>query len=112
MYTILVGILFAEYESCQTAIFLSVPPRIVDSLSSSDMVQTEGSNVSLECVARGSPQPDIVWRREDGREISINKNTTGEVSHPELPFQDMNNEYIPHYDCLVCRPARSTKDPN
>ena len=58
-------------------IFVSVPPRIVDSLSSSDMVQTEGSNVTLECVASGSPQPAVVWRREDSREIEINKNTTG-----------------------------------
>ena len=50
----------------------------MDSLSSSDMVQTEGSNVTVECLASGSPQPDIVWRREDGREISVDKNTTGE----------------------------------
>ena len=55
----------------------SVPPKIVDSLSSSDMVQTEGSNVTLECVASGSPEPEVVWRREDSRQISIDKNTTG-----------------------------------
>ena len=41
------------------------------------MVQTEGSNVTLECVASGSPEPDVVWRREDSREITIDKNTTG-----------------------------------
>ena len=57
---------------------ISVPPRIVDSLSSSDMVQTEGSNVTLECVASGSPEPEVVWRREDAREITIDENTTGE----------------------------------
>ena len=49
----------------------------MDSLSSSDMVQTEGSNVTLECVASGSPEPEVIWRREDSREISIDKNTTG-----------------------------------
>ena len=43
------------------------------------MVQTEGSNLTLECVASGSPQPAVVWRREDGREIEINKNTTGRM---------------------------------
>ena len=69
----------AKEESVSERIFVSVPPRIVDSLSSSDMVQTEGSNVTLECVASGSPQPAVVWRREDGREIEINKNTTGEM---------------------------------
>ena len=56
---------------------ISVPPKIVDSLSSSDMVQTEGSNVTLECVASGSPEPEVVWRREDAREITIDKNNTG-----------------------------------
>ena len=76
MWTILTEILFAEHESCHW--IYSVPPRIVDSLSSSDMVQTEGSNVSLECLASGSPQPHMVWRREDAREITIDKNTTGE----------------------------------
>ena len=83
-------------------IFVSVPPRIVDSLSSSDMVQTEGSNVTLECVASGSPQPAVVWKREDGREIEINKNTTGRmvlvvvvvvVSH----CHSVICIYIPHY---------------
>ena len=49
----------------------------MDSLSSSDMVQTEGSNVTLECVASGSPEPEVVWRREDAREITIDKNNTG-----------------------------------
>ena len=50
----------------------------MDSLSSSDMVQTEGSNVTLECLASGSPEPEVVWRREDAREITVDKNNTGE----------------------------------
>ena len=57
---------------------IPVPPKIVDSLSSSDMVQTEGSNVTLECLASGSPEPEVVWRREDAREITVDKNNTGE----------------------------------
>ena len=61
-----------------------MPPRIVDSLSSSDMVQTEGSNVTLECVASGSPEPEVVWRREDAREITIDKNTTGQSGVGEV----------------------------
>ena len=57
-----------------------MPPRIVDSLSSSDMVQTEGSNVTLECVASGSPQPEVVWRREDSRPLTIDRNNTGRAN--------------------------------
>ena len=54
----------------------------MDSLSSSDMVQTEGSNVTLECVGSGSPEPEVVWRREDAREITVDKNNTGECREP------------------------------
>ena len=32
---------------------------------------------SLECVSEGSPEPSIVWRREDGKHININKNESG-----------------------------------
>ncbi len=35
------------------------------------MVVTEGSNVTLKCVATGSPAPTITWRRETGEPISL-----------------------------------------
>jgi hypothetical protein len=43
-------------------------------------VRTEGSNVTLECTARGSPNPTVIWKREDGLNINIDKarNMTGE----------------------------------
>lgn len=50
-----------------------VPPKIEDSLSSGDKVRTEGSNVTLECTARGSPEPRVTWRRQDGNNIDIDK---------------------------------------
>jgi len=79
-----------------------VPPRIVDSLSSSDMVQTEGSNVTLECVASGSPEPDVIWRREDSREISIDKNTTAEeVSGPMLKLWKVSRMDMGAYMCIA-----------
>ena len=57
-----------------------VPPKIEDSLSSGDKVKTEGSNVTLECAARGSPTPRVLWKREDGQNINIDKsrNFSGE----------------------------------
>ena len=44
-------------------IFL-VPPDILDSDTSSDLVVREGSDVTLKCAAAGSPTPNITWRRE------------------------------------------------
>lgn len=49
-----------------------MPPDILDYPTSADIVADEGSNVSLRCVATGSPEPYILWRREDGEEIMLN----------------------------------------
>lgn len=54
-----------------------MPPSISDSLSSSDAIVREGSNVSLTCHVDGYPKPDIKWKRDDGLQININKTLTG-----------------------------------
>lgn len=41
----------------------AVPPNIEDSLTSTDIVAREGSNVTLKCRASGSPAPLIKWKR-------------------------------------------------
>lgn len=51
--------------------FVPVPPDILDYPTSTDMVVTEGSNVTLKCAATGSPTPTITWRREGGEPISL-----------------------------------------
>ncbi|XP_037824081.1 protein amalgam-like, partial [Lucilia sericata] len=51
-----------------------VPPNIDDSLSSSDVIVREGSNISLRCRASGSPKPVIKWKRDDNSRITISKN--------------------------------------
>lgn len=56
----------------------SVPPNIDDSLSSSDVIVRENSNVTLRCRASGSPLPAIKWKRDDNARININKTLVGE----------------------------------
>uniref|UniRef100_A0A3P8SNR4 Uncharacterized protein n=1 Tax=Amphiprion percula TaxID=161767 RepID=A0A3P8SNR4_AMPPE len=34
-----------------------------------DVTSNVGENITLPCVARGSPQPAVSWRRQDGRQI-------------------------------------------
>ena len=48
-----------------------VPPQILASESSTDVIATEGSNVSLICRASGHPDPHILWKREDRSEIPL-----------------------------------------
>ncbi|CAK9813297.1 Limbic system-associated membrane protein [Anthophora plagiata] len=49
-----------------------VPPTILTKETSTDMVVREGSNVTLTCKATGYPEPYIMWRREDGKNINYN----------------------------------------
>lgn len=48
-----------------------VPPDILDYPTSTDMIVREGSNVKLNCVAKGSPEPSITWKREGGEPIQL-----------------------------------------
>lgn len=57
----------------------AVPPNIDDSLSSSDVIVREGSNISLRCRASGSPKPVIKWKRDDNSRITISKNHIGKL---------------------------------
>uniref|UniRef100_A0A3B5AUN6 Cell adhesion molecule-related/down-regulated by oncogenes n=1 Tax=Stegastes partitus TaxID=144197 RepID=A0A3B5AUN6_9TELE len=34
-----------------------------------DVTANVGENITLPCIARGSPQPTVTWRRQDGRQI-------------------------------------------
>ncbi|KAF9814880.1 hypothetical protein SFRURICE_016725 [Spodoptera frugiperda] len=52
-------------------LFHPVPPDIVDSDSSGEVLVWEGDNVTLHCAASGTPQPVILWRREDSAAFNI-----------------------------------------
>ena len=59
---------------------VAVPPDILDYPTSTDMVVREGSNVSLRCVAVGSPSPGIAWRREGGESIPLGNGLEGKIT--------------------------------
>lgn len=62
-------------------IFCTVPPNIDDALTSSDVIIREGDNVTLRCKAKGSPEPSIKWKRDDGLKIVISKTMEGEETN-------------------------------
>lgn len=55
-----------------TMLCVPVPPSIVDRETSTDMVVRESANVTLTCKATGYPEPYVMWRREDGKDINYN----------------------------------------
>lgn len=58
--------------------YLPVPPNILDSLSTESTVAVrEHQNITLTCKADGYPPPKLMWKREDGQVISINKHHKG-----------------------------------
>ncbi|XP_075536257.1 lachesin-like isoform X1 [Dermacentor variabilis] len=48
-----------------------VPPKIDNNLTSDSTEVTEGGDVALRCIANGTPEPDITWRREDAQHIAL-----------------------------------------
>ena len=48
-----------------------VPPEIIDQESSSDVTVVESANVTLQCKAKGRPNPTIEWRREDESRVPL-----------------------------------------
>ena len=49
-----------------------IPPDIMDLDDTRDLLTaTENSNLQLRCRATGNPEPVVIWRREDGRNITL-----------------------------------------
>jgi neurotrimin len=48
-----------------------IPPDILSEESSEDGVALEGSNLQMKCKATGLPDPTVVWRREDSKNIIL-----------------------------------------
>ncbi|KAI8038254.1 hypothetical protein M5D96_008943 [Drosophila gunungcola] len=78
----------------------SVPPNIDDALTSSDIIVREGDNVTLRCKAKGSPEPTIKWKRDDGNKLVINKS----LEVPELETDSLELEKISrlHMGAYLC----------
>ncbi|XP_074027742.1 neurotrimin isoform X2 [Leptinotarsa decemlineata] len=80
----------------------AVPPDILDYPTSTDMIVDEGSNVSLQCIAKGSPEPAITWKREDGQPIQFrNESKVLNYAGPRLNFTHVNRDHMGSYLCIA-----------
>ncbi|XP_055849472.1 neural cell adhesion molecule 2 isoform X2 [Episyrphus balteatus] len=78
-----------------------VPPLIVEGMTSNDMVVREGTNVTLMCKARGYPEPYVMWRREDGEEMSIGGENVNVVDGEILHITKVSRLHMAAYLCVA-----------
>ncbi|XP_066599595.1 lachesin-like [Prorops nasuta] len=83
-----------------------IPPDIMDQDENSDLLTTkENGEVRLTCHATGTPTPVVLWRREDGRNITIRddqgikrvKSYEGE----ELRLRGIQRQEMGSYLCIA-----------
>ncbi|XP_068209139.1 lachesin-like [Palaemon carinicauda] len=79
-----------------------VPPNIIDSDTSGDVMAQEGANINLTCNASGTPQPSITWRREDNMKININKSLqVAEHNGVHLHLERISRMDMAAYLCIA-----------
>ncbi|CAO1363115.1 unnamed protein product [Diamesa hyperborea] len=78
-----------------------VPPVIIESLTSNDMVVREGTNVTLTCKAKGFPEPYVMWRREDGDEMAISGENVNVVDGEILSITKVSRLHMAAYLCVA-----------
>lgn len=63
----------------------AVPPNILDIESTpSSVAVRENQNINMTCRADGFPTPKIIWRREDGQSITVERKKKGTSTQRKL----------------------------
>ncbi|XP_018786134.1 PREDICTED: lachesin [Bactrocera latifrons] len=80
-----------------------VPPNILDIESTpSSVAVRENQNINMTCRADGFPTPKIIWRREDGEEIAVEKKKKVLVYDGEvLPLTKISRNEMGAYLCIA-----------
>ncbi|CAH2106888.1 unnamed protein product [Euphydryas editha] len=80
-----------------------VPPNILDEESTQSAVAVrENQNISLVCKADGFPTPKIMWRREDGQPISVDRRKKVTVYEGDtLSLQRISRTEMGAYLCIA-----------
>ncbi|KOX70482.1 Lachesin [Melipona quadrifasciata] len=89
------------YRRHETATLNNLPPSIITKETSTDMVVREGSNVTLTCKASGYPEPYIMWRREDGKNINYNGDSVNVVNGEVLHIVKISRLHMGAYLCIA-----------
>ncbi|XP_072939934.1 opioid-binding protein/cell adhesion molecule homolog [Epargyreus clarus] len=78
-----------------------VPPDILDRGTSTDQTVREGASVSLTCAATGSPHPQITWRREHSKAITVGGAQVTSLEGPVLNISRVTRQHAGAYLCIA-----------
>ncbi|XP_075750043.1 lachesin-like isoform X3 [Rhipicephalus microplus] len=78
-----------------------VPPKIDEENTSSDTEVREGGEAALKCVAKGTPEPEITWRREDDQEIAFGREKVSSVKGTWLNITKVSRLHMSAYLCIA-----------
>lgn len=71
-----------------------------------DVMANIGENVTLPCTARGSPQPAVTWRRQDGGHILSRTDSHGRITQLASGHLLIQGEvHVKHYRVAELRRA-------
>ncbi|CAH2071255.1 unnamed protein product, partial [Iphiclides podalirius] len=79
-----------------------VPPDILDRGTSTDQTVREGASISITCAATGSPHPQITWRREHSKTITVSDGIqVTSLEGPVLNITRVNRQHAGAYLCIA-----------
>jgi len=71
-----------------------IPPDILSEESSEDGVALEGGTVQMKCKATGLPEPSVVWRREDSKNIILRADGSRDKQGKTAHFLFINSMHL------------------
>ncbi|XP_029169231.1 lachesin-like isoform X2 [Nylanderia fulva] len=85
-----------------------IPPDIMDLDDTADSLTTkENGDLQLRCRATGNPEPVVIWRREDGRNITLRnehqgvKLLTRTYEGEQLHLRNIQRQEMGSYLCIA-----------
>ncbi|XP_074650834.1 limbic system-associated membrane protein-like isoform X2 [Tubulanus polymorphus] len=79
---------------------IKVPPKIIESQSSNDVIVKEGDTVQLVCNATGVPLPTITWYRVPSKDSGAEKERIG-LNGEMIIIHNISRYCDDHYECIA-----------
>ncbi|KAM8720388.1 hypothetical protein ACLKA7_006437 [Drosophila subpalustris] len=91
-----------QYPNGTASNDLLIPPSITDLTAPNfrrSVIVEEGKTLNMSCSATGNPQPQVEWRRDDGRTINVNGIELSSISGQFIKFTNITRHQMAAYTC-------------